>query len=192
MTIYLVQSLLGILSVFVMNIEMWKESLNYCIMTNTIGSSVLTLKCCDFFLVSNVDTQSIPAFYIYNWDSRARKKHWVETNWSPRSENKPGDTNNLHVALADRKKIIFPPLHTKLSLPIEKIKAGVFDVHLFGRLSKMNISPGLCQTLRKMLYYHSKTSSKIFLEIQVKVITQKLLRKYGRTTKCLVWKWILS
>ena len=180
-------------------------------MTNTIGSSVLTLKWCASFLVSNMDTQSIPAFSLYNWDSRALKKHWVETNWSQRSENKPGDTNNLHVALADRKEIIFPPLHTKLSLmkqfvkalptdgncfkyiilqfpvlPIEKIKAGAFDVHLFGRLSKMNISPRLCQTLRKMLYYHSKTSSKIFLEIHVKVITQQLLRKYGRTTKCLV------
>ena len=100
-------------------------------MTNTIGSSVLTLKWCASFLVSNVDTQSIPAFSLYNWDSRARKKHWVETNWSPRSENKPGDTNNLHVALADRKKTIFPPLHTKLSLMKQFVKALPTDGDCF-------------------------------------------------------------
>ena len=33
-------------------------------MTNTIGQSVLTLKWCASFLVSNVATQSIPAFSV--------------------------------------------------------------------------------------------------------------------------------
>ena len=40
------------------------ELLSYCNMTKTIGSSVLTLKWCASFLVSNVGTQSILAFSL--------------------------------------------------------------------------------------------------------------------------------
>ena len=86
------------------------------------------------------------------WDSRAREKHWLVTNWPPRSGLKPGDANILHEPLVERKKIIFSPLRIKLclvkqfvkalstdgdcfkyiilqfsGLPIEKIKSGVFD-----------------------------------------------------------------
>lgn len=90
--------------------------------------------------------------FLCLWDSRAREKHWVERSWPPRTELKPGDPNILHVPLVDKQKIIFPPLHIKLGLmkqfvralpkeghcfkhiikalpglSIEKIKAGVFD-----------------------------------------------------------------
>lgn len=90
--------------------------------------------------------------FLCMWDSRARDKHWVQSNWPPRSELRPGDPNILNQPLVDRKNIIFPPLHIKLglmkqfvkalsvegdcfkyivsafpSLSYEKIKAGVFD-----------------------------------------------------------------
>lgn len=90
--------------------------------------------------------------YLCMWDSRAREKHWVESDWPPRSALKPGDPNILYEPLVDRKNVIFPPLHLKLGLmkqfvkalkmegdcfrylltalpglSYEKIKAGVFD-----------------------------------------------------------------
>lgn len=90
--------------------------------------------------------------FLCMWDSRAREKHWVQSKWPPRSELRPGDPNILNQPLVNRKNIIFPPLHIKLglmkqfvkalsiegdcfkyiisafpSLSNEKIKAGVFD-----------------------------------------------------------------
>lgn len=90
--------------------------------------------------------------FLCMWDSRAREKHWLQSNWPARSDLKSGDPNILHQPLVDRKNIIFPPLHIKLglmkqyvkalpiegdcfkylitafpSLSFEKIKAGVFD-----------------------------------------------------------------
>ncbi|GBM57446.1 hypothetical protein AVEN_24217-1 [Araneus ventricosus] len=112
---------------------------------------MLTLKLSASSLASNADIPSIPVFSC-TWGSRAREKHWVQSNWPPRSDLKPYDPNILHKPLVDRKNIIFPPLHMKLglvkqfvkalsiegdcfkylisafpSLSFQKIKAGVFD-----------------------------------------------------------------
>ena len=57
------------------------------------------------------------------WDSRTRKKHWVEENWPPRSDLKSGDPNIVHEPPVDRKKRIFPPLHMKLGLMKQFVKA---------------------------------------------------------------------
>ena len=128
--------------------------------------------------------------FLCMWNSRAREKHWIETNWPPRSDLKHGDPNILHDPLVDRKKIIFPPLHIKLGvmkqfvkafstygnffkyiilqlpgLSIEKIKGGVFDGPQIRQLIKDRSLPKLCQTFRRMLGYHSKTSSRTVWEI---------------------------
>src|SRR5258705_11455305 len=83
---------------------------------------------------------------------QSHSKHWVESNWPPRPALTPGDPNIQHEPLVDRKNIIFPPLHIKLGLmkqfikalpteedcfkyvitvcpsqSFEKLKAGVFD-----------------------------------------------------------------
>ena len=78
------------------------------------------------------------------------------------------------------------------SVSWKKSRTVCLMVHKFGRRSKINSSPGLSQTLRRLLGYHSKTSSRIFLEIHVKVITQKLFRNYWRATKCLVTLLVLG
>ena len=90
--------------------------------------------------------------FLCTWDSRARNKHWIQKKWPLRNELKPGDPNILHEPLVDRNKIVLPPLHIKLGLmkqfvkalptngqcfkfltqkfpgiTIEKIQAGVFD-----------------------------------------------------------------
>ena len=65
--------------------------------------------------------------FLCMWDCRARKKHWVGKNWPPRSDLKPGDPNTVHESLVDRKKIIFPPLHIKLGLMKQFVKAFSTD-----------------------------------------------------------------
>ena len=90
--------------------------------------------------------------FLCLWDSRDRKKHWDQKIWPERTHLKAGEPNILHDPLVAKEKIVFPPLHIKLglmkqfvkalnhegecfkyiltalpSLSIEKIKAGVFD-----------------------------------------------------------------
>lgn len=109
------------------------------------------LKMVNFLLGQQGGFTKYPCFLCL-WDSRAREKHWTQKNWPVRKSLNVGDPNILHEALVDREKIIFPPLHIKLglikqfvkalsvegdcfkhictkfpNLSYEKIKAGVFD-----------------------------------------------------------------
>lgn len=126
--------------------------------------------------------------FLCMWDSRAREKHWVQSNWPPRSDLKPGDPNILHQPLVDRKNIIFPPLHIKLgimkqfvkalptegdcfkylisafpSLSFEKIKAGVFDGPQIRQLVKDEHFMGTMTELQKNAWLAFKNIVKDFL-----------------------------
>jgi len=86
------------------------------------------------------------------WDSRARAQHWIKQDWPVREELVPGEKNVQAHLLVERSKIILPPLHIKLGImkqfvkalnndsdsfkyictkfpgsTIEKSKAGIFD-----------------------------------------------------------------
>ncbi|KAK4327299.1 hypothetical protein Pmani_002240 [Petrolisthes manimaculis] len=86
------------------------------------------------------------------WDSRARDRHWNLKEWPLRETLKAGMPNIVNDPIVSREKIIFPPLHIKLglmkqfvralntdgecfqhivsalpALSFEKLKAGVFD-----------------------------------------------------------------
>ena len=172
MAIYMVQSQLGIQFVFVKNIKRVIELLQYH-KHNWIICVDLKMVC--FLLGQQRGYTKYPCF-LCMWDSRAREKHWVERNWPTRSDLKPGDPNILHEPLVNRKKIIFPPLHIKLGLmkqfvkalpnegdclkylilafpglSIEKSRPVCLMVHRFGSSSKMNISSEQCQNSKKCL-----------------------------------------
>lgn len=57
------------------------------------------------------------------WDSRDRAKHYIKKSWPPRLEFKPGENNILHTNLVNPNKIILPPLHIKLGLFKQFVKA---------------------------------------------------------------------
>ena len=86
------------------------------------------------------------------WDSHDKTNHWVKKDWEPRTTLRSGCKNIINEPLVPRDMIILPPLHIKLglikqlvkaldkdgecfkyicqSLPglsIEKLKAGIFD-----------------------------------------------------------------
>ena len=109
------------------------------------------LKMINFLLGQQSGYTKYPCFLCL-WDSRARDKHWTEKDWPERTSLNAGDKNVINEPLVDRDKIILPPLHIKLGLmkqfvkaldlqsecfkyicekfpglSYEKIKAGVFD-----------------------------------------------------------------
>ena len=79
-----------------------------------------------------------------------------------------------------------------LDCQLKKSRLVCLMVYKFDSSSKMNSSPVLCQTLKRMFGYHSKTSSRTFLKIHMQVFTQKLFRNYWRATKHLVATWIVN
>lgn len=109
------------------------------------------LKMVNFLLGQQHGFTKFPC-YLCMWDSRARDKHWIQKEWPVRESLEAGMPNILHDPIVSRDKIIFPPLHIKLglmkqfvkalntdgecfqyivsvfpALSFEKIKAGVFD-----------------------------------------------------------------
>lgn len=61
--------------------------------------------------------------FLCEWDSRARDKHYELKMWPIRQSLEPGEKNVLHHPLAPQNKIILPPLHIKLGLMKNFVKA---------------------------------------------------------------------
>lgn len=80
------------------------------------------LKMVNFLLGQQGGHTKYPCFLCY-WDSRATLEHWVKKNWPPRISLTPGDKNIKNEPLVDRNKIVFPPLHIKLGLMKQFVKA---------------------------------------------------------------------
>ena len=109
------------------------------------------LKMVGFLLGLQGGYTKFPCFLCL-WVSKARTEHWIKKDWPTRSELVPGSLNVLAPLVVERFKIVFPPLHIKLGiikqfvkaleedcncfkyicmkfpgLTIEKLKAGIFD-----------------------------------------------------------------
>lgn len=80
------------------------------------------LKMVNFLLGQQGGYTKYPCFLCL-WDSRARDKHWKEKNWPERTSLKVGERNIINEPLVDRQNIIFPPLHIKLGLMKQFVKA---------------------------------------------------------------------
>ena len=62
------------------------------------------------------------SFFCY-WDSRATIQHWMKKDWPAREDLTVGDKNVINEPLIDRNCIILPPLHIKLGLMKQFVKA---------------------------------------------------------------------
>ena len=114
-------------------------------------SICVDLKMVNFLLGQQSGYTKYPCF-ICLWDSRAKQDHWKKVTWPLRENMTVGGANIINVPLVDREKIILPPLHIKLGLmkqfvkaldkdgncfkyicrsfpglSMEKLKAGIFD-----------------------------------------------------------------
>ena len=61
--------------------------------------------------------------FLCLWDSRARDQHWKKKNWPKPSSLQVGSDNVVNTPLVDPGRIIFPPLHIKLGLMEQFVKA---------------------------------------------------------------------
>lgn len=88
--------------------------------------------------------------FLCEWDSRARSLHYVRRDWNQRNFLTVGEKNVQHPSLAEADKILLPPLHIKLGLIKNFVKAmdrsGAGFKYLaekFPRLSEAKIKEGV-------------------------------------------------
>lgn len=60
---------------------------------------------------------------LCEWDSRDRNHHWTRKQWPARDKLEPGSKNVVHEHLIDPSKVLLPPLHIKLGLIKQFVKA---------------------------------------------------------------------
>ena len=114
-------------------------------------SICVDLKMVNFLLGQQTGYTKYPCFMCL-WDSRAKQQHWTKNCWPTRNALKVGEENFIREPLVEREKIMLPPLHIKLGLikqfvkamdknggcfkylcrffpelSLEKLKAGIFD-----------------------------------------------------------------
>ena len=80
------------------------------------------LKMVCFLLGQQSGFTKYPCFLCL-WDSRARSQHWEKKEWPIRGQMDVGEKNIINEPLVDRNKIIFSPLHIKLGLMKQFVKA---------------------------------------------------------------------
>ena len=61
--------------------------------------------------------------FLCLWDSRATSQHYIKSNWELRSNYTPGKVSVSHLPLVAPEKIYLPPLHIKLGLMKNFVKA---------------------------------------------------------------------
>ena len=101
------------------NIKTVLETLQYCVHQWLI---CVDLKIVNFLLGQQGGHTKYPCF-LCHCDNRANEEHWAKKEWSPRNTTKPGEKNIVNDPLVDRKNIILPPLHIKLGLMKQFVKA---------------------------------------------------------------------
>lgn len=87
-----------------------------------------------WFLLGNQRGYNKYPCFLCMWHIRACKKHWVEIIQPPRSYRKPADPNILHEQVLGGKNIIFLPLHIKLGLMKQLVKALPTKHHILAFL----------------------------------------------------------
>ena len=64
-----------------------------------------------------------PCFLCLWWDSRAKQDHWIKREWLSREVFILGEKNIKNIPLVNKEKILLPPLHIKLGLMKQFVKA---------------------------------------------------------------------
>lgn len=109
--------------------------------------------------------------FICEWDSRARDKHYLIKEWPRRASLLPGQKNVINVALVPSGKVLLPPLHIKLGLMKNFVKAMnkegegfKYMKDLFPRLTSAKIKEGIFNgpQIRKIMkdeYFQEKLTN---------------------------------
>ena len=74
--------------------------------------------------------------FLCLWDSRERKSHYKNKTWPARSSLTPGSLNVLNDPLVPPDNVLLPPLHIKLGLMKQYVKALNKEGEAFGYIQK--------------------------------------------------------
>jgi hypothetical protein len=74
--------------------------------------------------------------FICEWDSRPKDKHYSAKHWKKRQKLTPGKRNVVYDPLVDAAKVFLPPLHIKLCLLKNFVKAMKKDGPVFYTCSR--------------------------------------------------------
>ena len=107
------------------------------------------LKMVCFLLGQQLGYTKYPCF-LCKWDSRAKSEHWVTKQWPMRCQLTVGEHNVINAPLIPRNKVLFPPLHIKLGLMKQFVKAlnkegdcFQYICRLFPRISTEKLKAGI-------------------------------------------------
>jgi hypothetical protein len=92
------------------------------VVTKTGYSAYDWMTCGDLKVLCMLLVQQYPCF-MCEWDIRARSQHWEQKHRTPGISLEPGSKNILCKSLVDPKKILLPPLHIKLGIMKQFVKA---------------------------------------------------------------------
>ena len=102
------------------------------------------------------------------WDSRAREQHWRQKEWPVREQMVPGEKNIQAQPLVERSEIVFPPLHIKVGVMKQFVKAlnkeGACSKYICGKFPGLTIEilkAGIFNgpQIRKLMNDHEFSSS---------------------------------
>lgn len=115
--------------------------------------------------------------FLCLWDSRARDHHYQRNSWPQRTSSSIGVNNVINNALVNKENIILPPLHIKLGLMKNFVKA-------------------LCPTSKAFIYLEKKfpklstdkIKAGVFIGPQIKkLFTDEEFVKYLRPNELKAW-----
>jgi hypothetical protein len=88
--------------------------------------------------------------FLCEWDSRAKGSHYIVRDWPSRKEFQPGLKSVSQIPLVNHENILLPPLHIKLGLMKNFLKAFYSESlglaclkEMFPRLSEAKIKAGV-------------------------------------------------
>lgn len=88
--------------------------------------------------------------FLCKWDSRARANHYIKRDWPLRETFVVGNSNVIYEPLVDAKKIVIPPLHEKLGIfsnwvkALDTSKAGFqYLIDKFPKKSEAKVKAGI-------------------------------------------------
>ena len=88
------------------------------------------------FFIRTASGHTKHSCFLCYWDSRAIDQHWVKKDWPAREDLALGNKNIINEPLINRDRIILPPLHIKLGLMKQFVKAFDKDGDCFNYIAK--------------------------------------------------------
>jgi hypothetical protein len=138
--------------------------------------------------------------FLCEWDSRARDKHWDTVHRPEREQLQPGSKNVLNVCLVYSENILLSPLHIKLEMMKQFVKALDRNSPCFqylctkvSSLSRAKIRDGIFDgpRIRKLMMYDSFTDTMTEIEEDAWNAFKEDVKKFVGYIKELLYKEIV-